>query len=51
MIQLNSTDKVCAQRVKYAWATQIATALRDKKREFTSLEEYVEFRNVDTGAP
>ena len=28
----------------------MSTTVRDKNREFTSLEEYVDFRIIDTGA-
>jgi len=51
MTQLTSTDKVCTQRVKHVWTEMLTTTLRDKDREFASLEDYVDFRIVDTGAP
>jgi hypothetical protein len=47
--QLTSMDKVCTQRVKDVWEEMLTTTLRDKDREFTSLEEYVDFRIVDGG--
>jgi ophiobolin F synthase len=51
MTQLTSIDKVCTQRVKDVWQEMLTTTLRDKDREFTSLEEYVDFRIVDGGTP
>ena len=50
MTQLTSTDKVCTERIKHAWGEMMSTTVRDKNREFTSLEEYVDFRIIDTGA-
>jgi hypothetical protein len=51
MTQLTATDKACAQRVKRVWQEMLCTTLRDKDRQFASLEDYVDFRIVDTGAP
>jgi len=50
-LKLELTDKKCAERVMRVWKEMISTTLRDKDREFRSLEEYVEFRIIDTGAP
>jgi hypothetical protein len=51
MLQLNATDKVCAARVMDVWKTMLSTTLRDKARDFVDLEDYLNFRIVDTGAP
>lgn len=51
MVQLMSTDKICAQRVTKVWETMLETTLRDKASSFASIEEYLDFRIVDTGAP
>lgn len=51
MTQLASTDKACTERVERVWQEMISTTLRDKDKQFTSLDEYVDFRIVDTGAP
>ncbi|KAI4940773.1 hypothetical protein J4E91_011217 [Alternaria rosae] len=51
MTQLASIDKGCTERVKRVWKEMIATTLRDKDKCFANLEEYVDFRMVDTGAP
>jgi hypothetical protein len=51
MLGLTSTDKVCAERVMRVWKTMLSTTLKDKAKDFTTLEEYLDFRIVDTGAP
>ncbi|KAK4164713.1 isoprenoid synthase domain-containing protein [Cladorrhinum sp. PSN259] len=51
MLQLLSTDKVCAERVLDVWKTMLSTTREDKFRDFSTLEEYLDFRIVDTGAP
>jgi hypothetical protein len=51
MTQLASIDKACTERVKNVWKEMITTTLRDKDKWFTDLEEYVNFRMIDTGAP
>ncbi|KAK4120553.1 terpenoid synthase [Parathielavia appendiculata] len=51
MYQLNATDKVCAARVMDAWKTMLSTTLRGKDKGFSNLEEYLDFRIIDTGAP
>ncbi|CAN9134015.1 unnamed protein product [Alternaria alternata] len=51
MIQLASIDHACTERVKSVWKEMIDTTLRDKNKCFTHLEEYVNFRMIDTGAP
>lgn len=51
MMQLGSTDRECTKRVKLVWEEMLTTTLRDKDRDFASLEDYVDFRIVDTGAP
>jgi uncharacterized FlaG/YvyC family protein len=51
MLQLASTDKAASDRVMRVWEEMLATTVRDQNKNFSSLEEYVEFRIVDTGAP
>jgi hypothetical protein len=50
-LQLLQTDKACAERVLAVWKTMLSTTLERKSDTFTSLEEYLDFRIVDTGAP
>ena len=50
-LQLETIDKGCCERVMRVWKEMLSTTLRDKDTDFRSLEEYVEFRIVDTGAP
>jgi hypothetical protein len=51
VLKLRIMDEVCTERVMDVWKTMISTTLRGKNKEFSSLEEYVDFRIVDTGAP
>jgi hypothetical protein len=51
VVQLTSTDSECAERVMRVWETMLSTTLKDKTSEFNTLEEYLDFRIVDTGAP
>jgi hypothetical protein len=51
MTQLAMTDKACTERIKFVWQEMLSTTLRDKDKNFDSLEQYVDFRIVDTGAP
>ncbi|GFF26184.1 fusicoccadiene synthase [Aspergillus lentulus] len=52
IIELLSIDKLCAEVVIDVWKTMIATTAKlDKARPFSSLEEYVDYRIIDTGAP
>ncbi|KAG2026212.1 hypothetical protein GB937_001719 [Aspergillus fischeri] len=52
IMELLSIDKLCAEVVIDAWKTMISTtAMLDKTRPFSSLEEYVDYRIIDTGAP
>jgi hypothetical protein len=51
MLQLLSTDKECAEKVINVWQVMLSTTRAQKNRDFESLEDYVEFRIVDTGAP
>jgi hypothetical protein len=44
-------DDSCTERVKRVWKEMITTTLQDKDKCFTTLEEYVNFRMIDTGAP
>jgi hypothetical protein len=34
-----------------AWKTMLSTTLRDKSKDFADLDEYLDFRIIDTGAP
>ena len=51
MLQLKSTDKVCTERVAKVWEEMLSTTVEQKDRPFSSLEDYVDFRIIDTGAP
>jgi hypothetical protein len=51
MLRLTSTDESCAERVLKVWKTMLSTTLKDKTKTFNTLEEYLKFRIVDTGAP
>lgn len=51
MLQLSATDKTCAERIMKVWKTMLSTTLDEKARDFDSLEEYLDFRIVDIGAP
>ncbi|KAK4100847.1 terpenoid synthase [Parathielavia hyrcaniae] len=50
MLQLNATDNDCAARIMDAWKTMLSTTIRDKDRDFSDLEDYLNFRIIDTGA-
>ena len=50
MLQLHATDKACAVRVMDAWKMMLTTTHRDKAKDFSGLEEYLDFRILDTGA-
>lgn len=52
LLDLLSIDTACAEVVIDSWKTMInTTAEQDKTRAFENLEEYVDYRIVDTGAP
>ncbi|GAB1315557.1 geranylgeranyl pyrophosphate synthetase [Madurella fahalii] len=51
MLQLLRTDKACAERVIKVWKIMLATTLKHKSDSFSSLEEYLDYRIIDTGAP
>lgn len=51
MLRLLSTDRVCAECVIDVWKAMLSTTLKDKSKEFTTLEGYLNFRIIDTGAP
>jgi hypothetical protein len=52
LLELLATDKPCAEVVITAWKEMVATtASRDKSCIFDSIEEYVDYRIIDTGAP
>jgi hypothetical protein len=50
MLQLNAIDKACAARVMRAWKTMLSTTRRDKYTDFRDLEDYLNFRVVDSAA-
>ncbi|KAI9155010.1 Terpene cyclase ATR13 [Paramyrothecium foliicola] len=49
--ELQSTDAPCAMRVMDVWKTMLATTWKDKAKIFNNLEDYLDFRIVDCGAP
>ncbi|PYI01416.1 geranylgeranyl pyrophosphate synthase [Aspergillus sclerotiicarbonarius CBS 121057] len=52
LLELLSIDPQCGEVVLDAWKTMIdTTAKQDKTRTFNSLQEYVDYRIIDTGAP
>jgi hypothetical protein len=51
MLGLTSTDRVCAERVLRVWKTMLSTTLKNKSKDFTTLEKYLDFRMIDTGGP
>ncbi|KAJ5624352.1 isoprenoid synthase domain-containing protein [Penicillium lagena] len=52
LLELLSMDKPCAEVVITAWKEMVAlTAFRDKSCIFDNIEDYVEYRIIDTGAP
>jgi hypothetical protein len=51
-LELLSIDKACAEVVIASWKEMIATtASRDKSCIFDKIEDYVDYRIIDTGAP
>lgn len=51
MVQLTSIDSECSKRIMREWEIMLARTLKEKDNNFQTLEEYVDFRIVDTGAP
>ncbi|KAK5084535.1 hypothetical protein LTR05_005613 [Lithohypha guttulata] len=53
MVQgLTAIDPACAQVCIEAWKEMVnTTSRRDKDKPFTSMDEYLEYRIIDTGAP
>ncbi|KAL3474415.1 isoprenoid synthase domain-containing protein [Aspergillus californicus] len=52
LLELLAIDPPCAEIVIDSWKTMISTtAKQDKTRPFETLEAYVDFRIIDTGAP
>ncbi|KAJ9364273.1 geranylgeranyl pyrophosphate synthase [Paecilomyces variotii] len=52
LLQLLSIDAPCAEVVIDSWKTMVSTtAKQDKSRIFENLDEYVDYRIIDTGAP
>jgi hypothetical protein len=50
MLELNATDKVAAERIADRWKTMLSTTVRERGRDFSDLEDYLDFRIVDTAA-
>ncbi|KAF1941380.1 terpenoid synthase [Clathrospora elynae] len=44
------SDQACSKRIMRTWQTMLTTTLHGKDKAFTSLDEYLDFRIVDTGA-
>jgi hypothetical protein len=52
LLELLAIDAPCAEVVINSWKEMISTtAKQDKTRAFETLEEYVDYRIIDTGAP
>jgi hypothetical protein len=52
LLELLSIDKPCAEVVIQSWKEMAATTVsRDKSSTFDNIEDYVEYRIIDTGAP
>ncbi|CAG8178600.1 unnamed protein product, partial [Penicillium nalgiovense] len=52
LLELLSIDKVCADVVIQSWKEMVATTTsRDKSTIFDNIEDYVEYRIIDSGAP
>ncbi|KAL4790372.1 isoprenoid synthase domain-containing protein [Aspergillus venezuelensis] len=52
LLELLSIDAPCAEVVINSWKEMISTtAKRDKTQVFNNLDEYVDYRIIDTGAP
>ncbi|CAF3475644.1 unnamed protein product [Fusarium graminearum] len=49
--RLLQTDEVCAKKIAKTWKDAINTTTKDKNVDFQSIEDYLEFRMIDTGAP
>jgi hypothetical protein len=51
-LNLTKADKVCADKVLKIWENMATTtAQRDRTELFKGLEEYIDYRIIDTGAP
>lgn len=51
LLQLLSIDAPCAEVVIDSWKTMVSTTTKqDKSRIFENLDEYVDYRIIDTGA-
>ncbi|KAK5938994.1 hypothetical protein PMZ80_008301 [Knufia obscura] len=52
VLGLMSIDPACAEVCVEAWKTMVdTTSGRDKNEAFTNMDDYLEYRIVDTGAP
>ncbi|KAK4237715.1 isoprenoid synthase domain-containing protein [Achaetomium macrosporum] len=49
-LKLKMTSLACATRIMEAWKTMLSTTLRDKSKDFADLDEYLDFRIIDSGA-
>ena len=50
MMQIMSMDKVCAERAIQTRKDMLVRTDQDQGKGFTNLEEYAEYRMVDSGA-
>ena len=52
LLELLSIDKPCADVVIGAWKEMVATTAHHEKTSlFENIEDYVDYRIIDTGAP
>lgn len=52
LLELLAVDKPCAEVFIDSWKEMVATtASRDKSCLFATLDDYVDYRIIDTGAP
>lgn len=52
MLEMLSVDPECANAAIDAWRVMVdTTSKRDKTTPFTNMEDYIDYRIVDTGAP
>ncbi|KAJ5065742.1 isoprenoid synthase domain-containing protein [Bipolaris maydis] len=49
MNELTSVDQACAERVRRTFKEAIALILREKGKQYGSLDEYLDFRLIDAG--
>lgn len=53
LLDLFEIDQVCGQRIIDKWklGMSITREMKRRKKTFRSLEEYLPYRSLDTGAP